>query len=269
VVSSHSGTPLGVRTSHGHFGPQESPRPGLGGCHHHPPYSILCDAPPHLHPSATNSRDSRNCPEIVPGGLLELWTAITLDCRLGSRRGLNRSFSPRRDLSNAISHAQIGCREGIDSQLLVVGSQTASLTPGPSFAYNLGCRCPNCQCEGIFDIYVSRPFQRHQEHPNARCFAPCCRALNLRESRRTPNPQLFQVLGFTPTLGQSGVATIYVKNKGSNLDTLINALKSIVLCSPLQLLIPFVRSCFGHAMSKATQYATSDAKICQSFSNSN
>jgi hypothetical protein len=151
--------------------------------------------------------ESRNCPEIVLAGLPELWTAITLDCRLGSRRGLNRSCSPRRDLSNAILHAQIGYREGIDSRLLVVGSQIASLTPGPSFAHNLGCRYSNCQCEGIFDIYVLRPFQWHQELPNARCFAPCCRALNIQESRRTPNPQLFQVLGFTPTLGQSGVAT--------------------------------------------------------------
>jgi hypothetical protein len=106
-----------------------------------------------------------------------------------------------------MSHAQIGCREGIDSRLLVVGSQIVSLTPGPSFAHNLGCRCPNYQCEGIFDIYVSRPFQQHQEHLNARCFAPCCRALNIRESRRTPNPRFFQVLGFTPTLGQSRVAT--------------------------------------------------------------
>jgi hypothetical protein len=89
----------------------------------------------------------------------------------------------------------------------VVGSQTASLTPGPSFPHNLGCRCSNCQCEGIFDIYVSRPFQQHQEHPNARCFSPFCQARNIRESRRTPNPQLFQVLGFTPTLGQVRVAT--------------------------------------------------------------
>jgi hypothetical protein len=105
-----------------------------------------------------------------------------------------------------MSYAQIGCREGIDSRLLTSG--TANFTPGPSFAHNLGCRCPNFQCEGILDIYVSRPFQRHQEHPNARCFAPCCRALNIRESRRTPNPQLFQVLGFTPTLGQSGVAIV-------------------------------------------------------------
>jgi hypothetical protein len=146
-------------------------------------------------------------PDFVPAGLQELWTAITPDYRLGSQRGLNRSCSPRRDLSNAVSHSRFGCREGIDYRLLVIGSQTTTLTPGLSFAHNLGCICPNCQCEGIFDIYVSRPFQRHQEHPNARCFTPCCRALNIRESRRTPNPQLFQVLGFTPTLGQVRVAT--------------------------------------------------------------
>ncbi len=93
----------------------------------------------------------------------------------------------------------------------MVGSQTASLTPGPSFAHNLGEKCPNAQCEGIFDIYASRPFQWHQEHPNARCFCSCCWALNIRESRRTPNPQLFQVLGFTPTLGQVRVATFFMK----------------------------------------------------------
>jgi len=109
-----------------------------------------------------------------------------------------------------MSHAQIGRREKVDSRLLVVGSQTANLTPGPSFAHNLGCRCPNCQYESIFDIYVSRPFQWHQEHPNPRCFGPFCWALNIRESRKTPNLQLFQVLGFTPTLGQSGVATQHV-----------------------------------------------------------
>jgi hypothetical protein len=85
------------------------------------------------------------------------------------------------------------------------------LTPGPSFAHNLGYRCPNGQCEAIFYIYASRPFQWHQEHLNARCFGPCCRALNIRESRRTPNPHFFQVLGFTPTLGQSRVATSMVK----------------------------------------------------------
>jgi hypothetical protein len=144
-------------------------------------------------------------PEIVPAGLSELLTAITPNCRVGSRRGLNQSCSPRRDLSNAMSHTRIGCREGIDSRLLVVGSQIASLTLGPSFAHNLGWRCPNCQCEGNFDIYVSRPFQWHQEHPNARCFAPCCRALNIRESRRTPTPNFSKCWASPPHLAKVGL----------------------------------------------------------------
>jgi hypothetical protein len=156
----------------------------------------------------TPETESRSCPEIVPGGVPKLWELITLDCKIGSRRGLNRTCSPRRDLSNNVSHSRFGLWEEVDSRLLVVGSQTTSLTPGSSFAHNLGDRCPNAQCEGIFDIYASRTFQWHQEHPNARCFGSCCRALNIRESRRTLNPQLFQVLGFTPTLGQVWVATI-------------------------------------------------------------
>ncbi len=146
-------------------------------------------------------------PEIVPTGLPELQTAITPDCRVGSRRGLNRSCSPRRDLSNSVSHSRFGCREGIDSRLLVVGSQTASLTPGPSFAHNLGCKCPNCQCEGSFDIYVSRPFPTTPRTPQCKVFCPL-----LSSSKHSGIPvdsksQLFQVLGFTPTLGQVRVAT--------------------------------------------------------------
>jgi hypothetical protein len=108
-----------------------------------------------------------------------------------------------------MSHTQIEGREEVDSRLLMVGSQIASLTPGPSFAHNLGGKSPNCQCKGIFDIYVSRHFQWHQEHPNARCFGPCCQALNIRESRRTPNLQLFQVLGFTPHLAKVGVRQLW------------------------------------------------------------
>jgi hypothetical protein len=144
-------------------------------------------------------------PEIVPVELSELWTAITPDCGVRLQRGLNQSCIPRRDLSNAMSHSRIEHREEVDSRLLVVGSQTASLTPGPSFAHNLGCRCPNCQCEAIFDIYVSRPFQWHQKHANARCFAPFCRALNIRESRRTPNPNFSKCWASPPHLAKVGV----------------------------------------------------------------
>ncbi len=107
----------------------------------------------------TPEMESRNCPEIVPGGVPGLWELITPDCEIGSRRGLNQTCSPRRDLFNDVSHSQFGLREEVDSRLLVVGSQTANLTPGPSFAYNLGDRCPNGRYEAIFDIYASRPFQ--------------------------------------------------------------------------------------------------------------
>ncbi len=102
----------------------------------------------------------------------------------------------------------------------MVGSRTANLTPDPSFAHNLGDRCPNGQCQAIFDIYASRPFQRHQTHPNARCFGPFCRTLNIRESRRTPNPHFFQVLGFTPTLGQSRVATLSPTRRKRSMSSL-------------------------------------------------
>jgi hypothetical protein len=149
----------------------------------------------------TPKLESRNCPKTVPSGVPGLWEFITPDCQVWSQQGLNQTCSPRWDLSNDISHFQFGAWEKVDSQLFVVG------TPGPSFAHNLGDRCPNGQCEAIFDIYASRPFQWHQENPNARCFEPCCRALNIQESRRTPSPHFFQVLGFTPTLGQSRVAT--------------------------------------------------------------
>ncbi len=153
----------------------------------------------------TPKLESRNCPEIVPVGVPGLWTLITPDCRVRSQQGLNQSCIPRRDLSNAMSHFQFGGREEVDSRLLVVGSQIASLTPGPSFAHNLGWRCPNGQCKAIFDIYVSRPFQWHQERLNERCFGPCCRALNIRESRRTPNPQLWKCWVSPPHLAKVGL----------------------------------------------------------------
>ncbi len=136
---------------------------GLEGSHHLP--LIVFSMPLHrgyievaLFPG-TPKLESRNYPKTVPGGVPGLWELITLDCRVGSRRGLNQSCSPRRALSNDVSHSQIGCRKKVDSRLLVVGSQTVILTPGPSFAHNLGYICPNGQCEAIFNIYASRPFQ--------------------------------------------------------------------------------------------------------------
>jgi hypothetical protein len=152
-----------VRIHSGSFWCKDKPRalgltwthhtPGSGVCHHHTPYSILCHIQMAQIPG-TPKLESRNPPKCPGFGLPGLWEGITPRPDLGSRRGLNRSFSPRRDLSNGVSHSRIGHRERVDSRLLVVGSQTVSLTPGPSFAHNLGCRCSNRECEVIFDIYV-------------------------------------------------------------------------------------------------------------------
>jgi hypothetical protein len=159
-VSLAFGTPLGVGTSHGHLDTQDSPRPGPRGM---PPPSPIEYT--QRRPVGATSKWHKFpglpkwSPEIVLGGVPGLWELITPDCKVRSRRGLNQSCSPRRELSNAVSHSRSARREQVYSRLLVVGSQTGSLTPGPSFAHNLGYRCPNDQCEAIFDIYALRPFQ--------------------------------------------------------------------------------------------------------------
>jgi hypothetical protein len=107
----------------------------------------------------TPEMESRSCPEIVPVGVPGLWAFIAPRPNLGSGQGLNQSCSPQRELSNALLHSRNARWEQVYSRLLVVGSQIANLTPGLSFAHNLGCRCANDQCKAIFDIYVSRPFQ--------------------------------------------------------------------------------------------------------------
>jgi hypothetical protein len=100
--------------------------------------------------------ESQNCPGF---GLPGLWDIIASRLDLRSGRGLNQTCSPLQELSNAALHSPSSRQERVNSRLLVVGSQATSLTPGPSFAHNLGCRCPNDQCEAISDIYTSRPFQ--------------------------------------------------------------------------------------------------------------
>jgi hypothetical protein len=52
-----------------------------------------------------------------------------------------------------------------------------------------------------------------------------------------------------------------VKYEGSNLNTLTNALKSVVQCETLSLEESFQRILFGHVFSKACQYATTNDKV--------
>jgi hypothetical protein len=91
----------------------------------------------------------------------------------------------------------ITCTQGnrVDSRLLVVGSQTANLTPGLSFAHNLCFRCVNEICKPILDIYTSITFQSYKELLEARSFDPCNRTLKMRESFRDSNSQHGSSLG--------------------------------------------------------------------------
>jgi hypothetical protein len=126
----------------------DSPRPGFGGSHHLPPYSILYVTPPHPHLNGTFSRDSQSgVPKLSWFGFPRLWALITFRLDLRLRWGLKRTCNSPRELSNSMSHSTCTRRDQVDSRLLVVRNQTASLTPGPSFNHNLCYRCPNGSCE--------------------------------------------------------------------------------------------------------------------------
>ncbi len=171
----------------------DSPRPGLGGSHHLPPYIILCSSPRGLHLNDTFSWDSQGgVPKLFWVGLSGLWASITSCIDLWLGWGLKQSCSSLWKLSNAMSHSFYRRWDRIDFRLFVIGNQIASLTLGPSFAHNLGCRSPNGSCEAILDIYTSKPFQRYKEHLDARCFDPYNEAPNLRESQRTPSSHFWE-----------------------------------------------------------------------------
>jgi hypothetical protein len=132
---------------------QDSPRPGLGGSHHLPPYSILCTSPWDPHPNDFLSRDSKvGVSKSLGLGFPRVWGAITLRADLRLRWDLKQSYSPRRKLFNGMSHVIYTHGNQVNSWLLMVGSQTANLTLGPSFGHNLCFKCPNGRIKPILDI---------------------------------------------------------------------------------------------------------------------
>jgi hypothetical protein len=74
-----------------------------------------------------------------------------------------------------------------------------------------------------------------------------------------------QVKVLLNSFGLFNKVIIYVKDEGSNLNTLTNALTNVVYYSPLPLACPFIGSCFGHAMFKVAQCAINDTKLCVGF----
>jgi hypothetical protein len=121
---------------------------------------------------------------------LWLWGAINLRADLWLRWVLKQSCSPCRELSNGMSHAICMQENRVDSRLLVVGNQTANVTPDLSFGHNLCFRYPNGRCELILDIYVVRDFQWYKERLKSLRFDPCNRLLKIWESTGTPTPKV-------------------------------------------------------------------------------
>jgi hypothetical protein len=132
---------------------QDSPRPGLGGSHHLPPYTILCSLPwGHIQMFFLFRHSQVKVPKFPQLGLLQLWRWITWCADLRLQWGLKQSCNPCWELLNSMSH--VACTQGNwgDSWLLVVGSQTTNLTPDLSYGHNLCFRCPNGRCKPILNI---------------------------------------------------------------------------------------------------------------------
>jgi len=142
--------------------------------------------------------------------LLRLCEFITLCLDLWLGWGLKQTCSSPWDISNGVSHSTYTHRGRVDSWFLVVGSQTANLTPDPSFCHNLCYRCPNDSCKAIFDIYTSITFQCPEERLKAKCFDPCDRALKFWESQRTPKSPFRECECHPHILPKNGVVTTNV-----------------------------------------------------------
>jgi hypothetical protein len=113
-----------------------------------------------------------------------------------------KSCSPCRKLSNGMLHTTFTQGNRVDSQLLVIGSQIANLTPDLYFGRNLCFRCLNESCEPILNIYVSIDFQWYKETFNPIGFNPCNCPLKIQESIGTPIPKMgvrLGVWGFMPS----------------------------------------------------------------------
>ncbi len=185
----------------------DSPWPRLGGSHHLPP-TALCRGyiQMTLFPR-TPKLESRNYPEIVPVEVPELWELISPDFQVRLERGLNQYCSSPPELFNAMSHSRCKRRKEVDSRLFVFGSQIASLTPGPSFAHNLGCRCPNGQMRGHFRHLHFKTFPMTPITSQCEVFWPFNSSS---EFSGVLEDSKFPVLGVwaSPShLAQSGVAT--------------------------------------------------------------
>ncbi len=58
---------------------------------------------------------------------------------------------------------------------------------------------------------------------------------------------------------------VYIKDEGSDLNTLENALSIVISCKLLEFKNPFSSTCFGQMRSKLCQYVITIEKVCVSM----
>jgi hypothetical protein len=105
IVEPSNGFNKGLRST-SNLNLQDSPRPGLGGSHHLPPYSIVCASPRGPHPNGILSHDSQmGVPKLLKSSIPQLCGPITLCADLWLRWGLKQSCSPRQETFNSMLHA--------------------------------------------------------------------------------------------------------------------------------------------------------------------
>jgi hypothetical protein len=118
-----------------------------------PPYSILYASSQGPHPNGFLSWDSQvGVPKFTQLRFSQLWGCITSRADLQFWWGPKKSCNPRQELSNDISHTAWTLRNWVDSRLLVVKNQIASLSPDLSFDHNLCFKYWNGRCEPDLDI---------------------------------------------------------------------------------------------------------------------
>jgi hypothetical protein len=145
----HNWSTFGARTSHGQLRTQKTHHGlDLGEITTFP--LIVYSMPGHK--SRTQMAFCLGTPEIPKVRTFATLGAHNFVCRPSIEMTSKQSCRPCQELSNNMWHAT--CTQGNwgNSQLLVVGSQTANLTPNPSFGHNLCFKCPNGSCEPILNI---------------------------------------------------------------------------------------------------------------------
>ncbi len=143
-------------------------------------------------------------PKLSQFGLLRLWQLITPCSNLRSGWGLKQTCSFPWELSNGVSQSARMHQGRVDSWLLVVGSQTANLTFGPSFAHNLCCRCPN---ERPFSTSTLQDLSNGINNTSRRSvLTPAIKFSVFGSPGGLPSPN-FGSVSVILTLLQSGVAT--------------------------------------------------------------